>query len=125
MRLMHIIADLHIHSRFSAACSREMEVTRLAWWAKRKGITLLGTGDFTHPIYLASLRQQLEPAEDGLFRLRDGERDLRFMLTVEITNIFRHDGRGRKTHPIIFAHSFAVIECLNTLLVDYGYLALV
>ncbi len=121
---MRIVADLHIHSRFSAACSREMEVSRLAWWAKRKGITLLGTGDFTHPIYLASLRQQLEPAEDGLFRLREGEREVRFMLTVEITNIFRHDGRGRKTHTLIFAPSFAVVDRLNSQLAAHGNLAL-
>ena len=121
---MRIVADLHIHSRFSAACSREMEVARLAWWAKRKGITLLGTGDFTHPIYLASLRQQLEPAEEGLFRLCDGERDIRFMLTVEITNIFRHDGRGRKTHTLIFAPSFATVDRLNTQLAAHGNLAL-
>ncbi|MBM4255444.1 MAG: DNA helicase UvrD [Deltaproteobacteria bacterium] len=121
---MQIVADLHIHSRFSAACSQEMEVSRLAWWAKRKGITLLGTGDFTHPIYLASLRQQLEPAEEGLFRLREGERDVRFMLTVEITNIFRHEGRGRKTHTLIFAPSFAVVDRLNTRLATHGNLAL-
>jgi uncharacterized protein (TIGR00375 family) len=124
MRLMKIVADLHIHSRFSAACSREMEVSCLAWWAKRKGITLLGTGDFTHPIYLASLRQQLEPAEEGLFRLREGEREVRFMLTVEITNIFRHDGKGRKTHTLIFAPSFAVVERLNAQLAAHGNLAL-
>lgn len=121
---MRIIADLHIHSRFSAACSREMEVERLAWWAKRKGITLLGTGDFTHPVYLTSLRQQLEPAEEGLFRLREGERDIRFMLTVEITNIFRHEGRGRKTHTLIFAPSFAVVDQLNARLAAHGNLAL-
>jgi uncharacterized protein (TIGR00375 family) len=121
---MRIIADLHIHSRFSAACSREMEVLRLAWWAKRKGITLLGTGDFTHPIYLASLRQQLEPAEEGLFRLREGERDVRFMLTVEITNIFRYEERGRKTHTLIFAPSFAVVDRLNSQLAAHGNLAL-
>jgi uncharacterized protein (TIGR00375 family) len=101
-----------------------MEVERLAWWAKRKGITLLGTGDFTHPIYLASLRQQLEPAEDGLFRLREGERDVRFMLTVEITNIFRHEGKGRKTHTLIFAPSFAVVDRLNAQLAAHGNLAL-
>ncbi len=121
---MRIVADLHIHSRFSAACSREMEAARLAWWAKRKGITLLGTGDFTHPIYLASLRQQLEPAEEGLFRLREGEREVRFMLTVEVTNIFRHEGRVRKTHTLIFAPSFAVVDRLNTQLAAHGNLAL-
>lgn len=124
MRSMRVVADLHIHSRFSAACSREMEVERLAWWAKRKGITLLGTGDFTHPVYLTSLRQQLEPVETGLFRLRAGEREVRFMLTVEVTNIFRHEGRGRKTHTLIFAPSFAVVDQLNARLAAHGNLAL-
>jgi uncharacterized protein (TIGR00375 family) len=121
---MRIVADLHIHSRFSYACSKEMEVERLAWWAKRKGISLLGTGDFTHPIYLTHLKQTLAPAEEGLFRLRAGERDVRFMLTVEVTNIFRHDGRLRKTHTLIFVPSFSVVERLNTQLADHGKLAL-
>ena len=120
---MRLIADLHIHSRFSYACSREMEAERLAWWAKRKGIDLLGTGDFTHPIYLTYLKNQLEPAETGLFRLRQGERDTRLMLTVEITNIFRQDGRLRKTHTLIFAPSFTVVERLNAQLKKHGNLA--
>lgn len=121
---MRVIADLHIHSRFSYACSREMEAERLAWWARRKGITLLGTGDFTHPIYLTYLKQKLEPAEDGLFRLREGEREVRFMLTVEITNIFRHDGRLRKTHTLVFAPSFAAVDRLNPRLAAHGNLAI-
>jgi len=121
---MPIVADLHIHSRFSYACSKEMAVERLAWWAKRKGISLLGTGDFTHPIYLTHLKQTLEPAEKGLFRLRAGERDVRFMLTVEVTNIFRHDGRLRKTHTLIFAPSFSIVERLNSRLADHGKLAM-
>ena len=121
---MRIIADLHIHSRFSAACSREMEAERLAWWAKRKGITLLGTGDFTHPIYLTYLKQKLESAEEGLFRLREGEHSVRFMLTVEITNIFRQAGRLRKTHTLVFAPSFAAVDRLNAHLASHGNLAL-
>ena len=121
---MRIVADLHIHSRFSYACSREMEVERLAWWAKRKGISLLGTGDFTHPIYLTHLKHALAPAEEGLFRLRAEERDVRFMLTVEVTNIFRHEERLRKTHTLIFAPSFTTVERLNTQLAAHGKLAL-
>ncbi len=121
---MRIIADLHVHSRFSYACSREMEAERLAWWAKRKGITLLGTGDFTHPIYLTSLKQKLEPAEAGLFRLREGEREIRFLLTVEITNIFRHAGRLRKTHTLVFSPSFAAVDRLNARLAAHGNLAI-
>ncbi|HEV8716012.1 MAG TPA: endonuclease Q family protein [Candidatus Binatia bacterium] len=121
---MRIVADLHIHSRFSYACSREMEAERLAWWARRKGITLLGTGDFTHPIYLTYLKQHLEPAEEGLFRLRTGERAVRFLLTVEITNIFRHAGRLRKTHTLVFAPSFTAVNCLNTRFAAHGNLAI-
>jgi uncharacterized protein (TIGR00375 family) len=121
---MRIVADLHIHSRFSYACSREMEADRLAWWAKRKGVTLLGSGDFTHPIYLTSLKQRLEPAEEGLFRLRAGERGVRFLLTVEITNIFRQDGRLRKTHTLVFAPSFAAVDRLNIQLAKRGNLAI-
>jgi uncharacterized protein (TIGR00375 family) len=121
---VRIVADLHIHSRFSYACSREMEVERLAWWARRKGITLLGTGDFTHPIYLTALKQRLEPAEEGLFRLRTGEREVRFLLTVEVTNIFHHSGRLRKTHTLLFAPSFAAVDRLNARLAAHGNLAL-
>jgi len=121
---MRIIADLHVHSRFSYACSREMEAERLAWWARRKGINLLGTGDFTHPIYLTSLKQQLEPVEEGLFRLREGERAVRFLLTVEVTNIFRQAGRLRKTHTLLFAPSFAAVDRLNARLASHGNLAI-
>jgi uncharacterized protein (TIGR00375 family) len=101
-----------------------MEAERLAWWAKRKGINLLGTGDFTHPIYLTHLKQKLEPTEEGLFRLREGERDVRFMLTVEVTNIFRQAGRLRKTHTLIFAPSFTAVDRINTRLAPHGNLAL-
>lgn len=121
---MRIVADLHIHSRFSYACSREMEAERLAWWAQRKGINLLGTGDFTHPIYLTYLKQQLEPAEDGVFRLRTCSNEVRFLLTVEITNIFRQDGRLRKTHTLVFAPGFPDVERLNAQLSKYGNLAI-
>jgi uncharacterized protein (TIGR00375 family) len=101
-----------------------MEAERLAWWAKRKGITLLGTGDFTHPIYLTYLKQRLEPAEEGLFRLREGEREVRFMLTVEITNIFRHAGRLRKTHTLVFAPNFAAVDRLDARFAAHGNLAI-
>src|SRR5687767_4604309 len=63
------IADLHIHSKYSRACSRELELENLAWWAQRKGIRLLGTGDFTHPGWYDHLKENLRPAEPGLFRL--------------------------------------------------------
>ena len=69
------VADLHIHSKYSRACSRDLTLETLTWWARRKGITLLGTGDFTHPAWYDHLREVLVPAEPGLYRLRDTDGD--------------------------------------------------
>ena len=69
---MRIIADLHIHSRYSRACSQEMEVTTLAKWARIKGVNLLGTGDFTHPLYFAELKNKLEAGDGGLLSCSKG-----------------------------------------------------
>ena len=90
------IADLHIHSKFSRACSKDCDIEHLSWWALRKGLTVLGTGDFTHPAWSAELKETLVPAEPGLFRIRPDlekrlDRDtpaacagpVRFMLSVE------------------------------------------
>ena len=63
------VADLHIHSKYSRACSRDLTLPNLAWWARRKGIALLGTGDFTHPAWYDHLAETLRPAEPGLYRL--------------------------------------------------------
>ena len=63
-------ADLHIHSKFSRACSKDCDIEHLSWWALRKGLRVLGTGDFTHPAWAAELRETLVPAEPGLFRIR-------------------------------------------------------
>src|SRR5436309_8453800 len=65
------VADLHIHSRFSRACSRDLTLPNLAWWARRKGIALLGTGDFTHPAWFDHLKESLVEAGPGLYRLGD------------------------------------------------------
>ena len=120
---MRIIADLHIHSRFSRACSREMEVESLARWAKIKGVNLLGSGDFTHPTYLADLKKKLRPLGNGLFQLRQGEPDGHFMLTVEVTNIYHQAGRLHKIHTLIFAPSFEAVDKLNAKLCRQGDLA--
>src|SRR3954447_9990909 len=105
------VADLHIHSRFSRACSRDLTLPNLARWARRKGIALLGTGDFTHPAWSDHLRDHLVPAEPGLYRLADeddvtgrlpaslrGGAPVRFMLSVEISTIYKRDDRTRKVH---------------------------
>jgi DNA helicase II / ATP-dependent DNA helicase PcrA len=129
-------ADLHIHSRFSRACSKDCDIEHLSWWALRKGLTVLGTGDFTHPAWAAELKDTLVPAEPGLFRARpELERRLardspatcagtvRFMLSVEISTIYRRDERTRKVHHLIYAPGFEAADRITAALAKIGNLA--
>lgn len=119
---MRIIADFHIHSKHSRATSREMEAETVARGARLKGVNLLGTGDFTHPTYFAELRAKLEPQGNGLFCLKRGPRDVRFMLTVEVSNVYVQGGRQRRIHTLIFAPSFEVAARINATLGRLGKL---
>ncbi|HEU4423536.1 MAG TPA: UvrD-helicase domain-containing protein [Pilimelia sp.] len=138
------VADLHIHSRYSRACSRDLDLPNLAWWARRKGIALLGTGDFTHPAWRDHLRDALVPAEPGLYRLRDdlqadvdrrlpprlagtangngGPSGARFMLSVEISTIYKRDDRTRKVHHLIYLPDLDAVDRFNTALGRIGNL---
>ena len=129
-------ADLHIHSKFSRACSKDCDIPHLAAGALRKGITVVGTGDFTHPAWSGELKKTLVPAEAGLLQLRpDLEKDLRqrtpaacnqavrFMLSVEISTIYRRDERTRKVHHLIYAPSFEAADRITASLSKIGNLA--
>jgi DNA helicase II / ATP-dependent DNA helicase PcrA len=129
-------ADLHIHSRFSRACSRDCDLEHLAWWARRKGITVVGTGDFTHPGWAEELKESLVPAEPGLFRLGEAadERlrrtsayscggDVRFMLSAEISTIYRGGERTRKVHHLLYAPTFEAADRITRALSKIGNLA--
>jgi uncharacterized protein (TIGR00375 family) len=107
---MRIIADLHIHSKYSRAVSPEMTLENLDVWAKKKGITIMGTGDFTHPVWFNEIKTKLKPAEPGLYKYQD----TRFMLTTEISSIYSKKGRVRKIHNLIFAPSIEAVEKINT-----------
>ncbi len=120
---MRFIADFHLHSKFSRATSKDMEVETLARWAKKKGISLLGTGDFTHPTYFAELRSKLIPLGNGLFELKKGEQGVKFILTTEVSNIYTQDGRVRRIHNLIFAPSFEVAEAIRSKLGNLGKLS--
>ncbi|MBI5971118.1 MAG: DNA helicase UvrD [Deltaproteobacteria bacterium] len=123
---MRIIADLHVHSKYSRATSRDMTLPVIASWAARKGIAVVGTGDFTHPAHFASIQELLEPAEPGLFVLK-GKKDktspARFMLTAEVSNIYSHGGRTRKIHSLIFAPAFEAVKKMNAALARLGNVA--
>ena len=133
---MKFIADLHIHSHYSIATSKNLMPEYLDYWARLKGITVVGSGDFTHPGWLKELKDKLEPAEEGLFKLKDTYRPdlhalpvpppsgrVRFMLTTEISNIYKKDGRLRKVHNLIFAPDFETAEKVQTELAKIGNIA--
>ena len=113
---MRIIADLHLHSKYSRATSPRSDLAGLAEWARIKGVGLLGTGDFTHPKWLKELKKWLKPAGDGLFQ----HQGINFMLTSEVSNIFEVGGKTRKIHTLLLAPSFEVVEQLNDQLSGYG-----
>ncbi|MEV4826991.1 UvrD-helicase domain-containing protein [Micromonospora sp. NPDC049257] len=134
------VADLHIHSKYSRACSRDLTLPNLGWWARRKGIGVLGTGDFTHPAWYDHLRETLQPAEPGLYRLGpEAEADIarrlpprladsaeadpvRFMLSVEISTIYKRDDRTRKVHHLIYLPDLDAVARFNTALGRIGNL---
>lgn len=120
---MRFIADFHLHSKYSRATSQNMNLETLNTWAKLKGIKLLGTGDFTHPTYLLELKTKLEPLGNGLFVLKGDPRGTYFILTCEVSNIFRHRGKTRKIHNIIFAPNLEVVEKIDARLRRLGNLA--
>ncbi len=97
------LADLHIHSHYSRATSKAMHPATLTRYAKKKGLRLVGTGDFTHPAYLDELEKELEPDGSGLYVSRDDPSGPRFMLTAEVSNIFTQSGKGRRIHTVLFA----------------------
>jgi uncharacterized protein (TIGR00375 family) len=124
---MKIVADLHIHSKYSRATSPTMDLEELDKWAKIKGITVLGTGDFTHPLWFKSLKEKLKSAEPGLFCLPAGRQVLkkstsptRFLLSSEISCIYKKTGKVRKVHLIILAPSFETVEKINKKLAEIG-----
>ncbi len=133
---MRFHADLHVHSRYSRATSPQADLEHLAYWARRKGIAVTGTGDFTHPAWRAELAEKLVPAEPGLFRLRDDlEAGLaaelppacrgraRFLLSVEISTIYKKDGAVRKIHHLIYVPDFETADRIAARLARIGNVA--
>lgn len=119
---MKFIGDFHIHSKYSRAVSPSMDLENLDRWAKIKGIKVMGTGDFTHPKWFSEIKEKLEPAEPGLFKLRESDSGTRFILTSEISCIYKKAEKVRKVHIILFAPSTEVVEKINFQLNKIGNL---
>jgi uncharacterized protein (TIGR00375 family) len=116
---MKIIADLHIHSRFSRATSPQLSLPLLERWARIKGIGLLGTGDCTHPLWLEELRRETEEADDGFYVLKKTETP-RFVLSGEIATIYKEGDKIRKIHHLVLLPSFKAAMALNARLESSG-----
>ena len=116
---MEFIADFHIHSKYSRATSRNMDVKNLSEWAKLKGITLMGTGDFTHHLWLEELKNNLEDCANGLYKYNG----INFILTAEVSSIYSKGGKTYRVHNLIFAPSFKIVDQINDRLGRIGNLA--
>jgi DNA helicase-2/ATP-dependent DNA helicase PcrA len=133
---MRFYADLHVHSKYSRATSRDLDLEHLAHWAARKGIAVVATGDFTHPAWAAELKAKLVPAEPGLYRLAPEietalmgtlpaacRTPVRFMLEVEISTIYKKGDKTRKVHHLIYAPDFATVDRISARLARIGNIA--
>jgi len=131
---MRFVADFHVHSHLSRATSRECSLIRFAQAGQRKGVTVIGTGDFTHPKWLAEIQASLTPAEPGLFRLRPEaagqaeapgrcQGEVRFILSAEISNIYKRGGQVRKIHNLILVPDLEAAGRLNARLSRIGNLS--
>ena len=128
--LMKMIADLHIHSRFSMATSKEGTPENMDFWARKKGISLIGTGDFTHPVWREELKERLVSEGNGLYRLRDeyvkeesrkfpGE-GTRFVVSGEISSIYKKNGKTRKVHNVILLPGLEAADAMAQRLEKIG-----
>ncbi len=133
---MRFHVDVQIHSKYSRATAKNADLENLALWGRKKGVTVVGTGDFTHPAWLAEIKEKLVPAEPGLFRLRpDLEREVerrappacavpqRFLLEVEISTIYKKGDKVRKVHHLIFVPDIEAADRLVARLARIGNLA--
>jgi len=119
MQSKPIIADLHIHSRFSRGCSTDLTIPKLETYARLKGISLLGTGDFTHPQWLGMLKETLTEDKSGILRT---ESRFPFMLQTELSLIYSQGGKGRRIHVVVLAPTFDVVDQIVELLKKRGRL---
>ncbi len=138
---MPFIADLHIHSLYSRATSKASNLFGLAAWAAVKGIGVVGSGDFTHPAWFAHLCEHLQPAEPGLYRLKTemaadwrtllppglqpaiDPLSVRFILSAEISSIYKRGGQVRKVHNLLYAPDLEAVRRINTTLASLGNIA--
>src|SRR3989344_634720 len=117
---MQVIADLHLHSKYSRAVSRDMVLPIMASMASKKGLDLLTTGDFTHPLWLREAKENLKETEEGIYSLKESENKTKFLLSVEVSSIYSQDKKVRRVHSLLFAPNIETAEKINKELFKRG-----
>src|SRR3989338_2518142 len=113
---MQIVADLQLHSKYSRAVSPKMDLEEIARWSAKKGIQLVATGDWTHPMWIREIKAKLKETSPGIYSLNQDKTDLpssdnvKFLLSTEISSIYTQDGKGRRVHNLIFSPSIETCE---------------
>lgn len=119
---MRVITDLEIHSRFARAVSKDMNLANLEAWGEKKGIEIIGTGDFTHPEWFREITSELEELGNGLHKRKGSVSPIRFLLSSEISCIWNRGGAVRRIHFLLYAPTFAVVEKISAQLSWIGNL---
>jgi uncharacterized protein (TIGR00375 family) len=114
------IIDLHVHSKYSRACSKNLELPLIASACEKKGIDIVSTGDFTHPLWFKHSEENLVEDTEGIYKLKDSESKTRFILGTEISCIYKHKDKTRRLHLLLFAPNLEVVKKFNTVLETRG-----
>ncbi len=114
------IIDLHVHSKYSRACSKSLELPNIAKACEKKGIEIVTTGDFTHPKWFEHLENFLVEENPGLYKLKNYSSPTRFILGTEVACIYKHFGKVRRIHLLLFAPSLECVKKFNAELEKRG-----
>lgn len=111
---------MHLHSKYSRAVSPQMLPKNMAAWAKVKGVNLIAAADFTHPIWLQQLKEELVEAGEGIYKLKKKENDVLFIISGEISSIYSQGGKTRRIHNLVFVPNFKITDKINSALKKRG-----
>lgn len=118
--MMQYVCDFHVHSKYSRAVSQAMVLPEMEKWALKKGIDVLSAADFTHPLWFRELRANLVQDGNGIYRLKESNSKVRFILSTEISSIYSQGGKTRRVHNLVFMPSLESVEKFNSELLKRG-----